>query len=419
MNAYSLPPHVLLHELRRDAKRLLEAALDGDVPCLERFYEIGKEPSLTAAQLLVARDHGFSSWAKLKQQAERNAADPRTEVLRQLIRRRGRSPEPELAAVVPYEQVVPAASDAKVVVSSVRVHSDRCVIDLESEPLSSNDVDGLRVTGVRFADGRSSGHDWVAEMMANPGVEVPLLQWSEGFGGYRVSVRPLPPPGDLHLTIAWPGAGIPDGTSVALDTTPIRAAVGKVRPFTLGSAADDAPPGSIEEAVGTPDAPPRGPRPLFGDPSEDAISAIVPVSKVVARSSRLAVAVHAIRVHRAWCMLEVEWITPWTTDRCSPYVMAIPQMFRRSGPYVDGRILTPRFGFVFSDGRSPAVRSREGGDPGLPRGRYSRGQTELRLAPLPPPGEVRFWLAWPDLGVAETTTILDGTGILQAAQRLQ
>lgn len=439
MNTFPLPPYVRLHELRRDAKRLLEAALDGDVPCLERFYEIGREPSLTAAQLVVAREHGFSSWAKLKHQVERNTADPRTEIVRQLKRRHDHTPD-ELPAILPYNQVIASAPDTKVVLNSVRVHRDSCRIELEAATRADLGTDSLRVTRVRFSDGRTfrESTDWIAAVMADPGAQVAeVLMGSSG-----ISVWPLPPPGDLRFTIAWPRAGIPDGTEAVLDATRIHAAVRRIRPFTLGAAAGDAPPGSAGEPASTPDAPARWRRPRFlGYPPKERFSVVVPVGEIVARSSRLAIAVYAVRVyHPEWCALEIEWIAPRTMDARAPYRMALAYLFQRGrGPYISGRVLSPRYGVGFSDGR--AVEYAAGGprwagvapseDQPLPelllygdrfgftRGRHDCVQTGLLLAPLPPPGEVRFWFAWPDFGVPETTTILDGTAIHQAAQRIQ
>ena len=40
-------------------------------------------------------------------------------------------------------------------------------------------------------------------------------------------------------------------------------------------------------------------------------------------------------------------------------------------------------------------------------------------APLPPPGDVEVWVAWPAAGIPETRTILDGTRVSDAAAALE
>jgi ankyrin repeat protein len=75
----SLPDHPDLDQLRRQAKELRDAARSEDAGALERFARhhpsaLPGAVSLTAAQLVVAREHGFSSWPKLK--AAVDAATP-------------------------------------------------------------------------------------------------------------------------------------------------------------------------------------------------------------------------------------------------------------------------------------------------------------------------------------------------------
>jgi ankyrin repeat protein len=67
----SLPERPDLDQLRRQAKKLRDAARGGSAAALERFgrqhLSAPKDPvSLAAAQLVVARELGFTSWPKLK-----------------------------------------------------------------------------------------------------------------------------------------------------------------------------------------------------------------------------------------------------------------------------------------------------------------------------------------------------------------
>jgi ankyrin repeat protein len=77
----SLPERPDLDQLRRQAKELRDAARSGDPAALERFAHQHLTAatggvSLAAAQLVVARELGFSSWPKLK--AAVDAADTRS-----------------------------------------------------------------------------------------------------------------------------------------------------------------------------------------------------------------------------------------------------------------------------------------------------------------------------------------------------
>ena len=62
----ALPAHPHLGQLRHQAKDLLHAAQAGDPAALERLRAVSADPTLAAAQLAVAREYGFASWAGLK-----------------------------------------------------------------------------------------------------------------------------------------------------------------------------------------------------------------------------------------------------------------------------------------------------------------------------------------------------------------
>jgi hypothetical protein len=70
----SLPDRPDLDQLRRQARELQRAAAGGDPGALRRVQQVSAETTLSTAQLAVAREYGFASWAKLKDEAERRRA---------------------------------------------------------------------------------------------------------------------------------------------------------------------------------------------------------------------------------------------------------------------------------------------------------------------------------------------------------
>ena len=69
-----LPRRPDLDQLRRQARELLRAATAGDQQALARLHAHSERVTLSAAQLAVAREHGFQSWAGLRAEAERRRA---------------------------------------------------------------------------------------------------------------------------------------------------------------------------------------------------------------------------------------------------------------------------------------------------------------------------------------------------------
>ena len=69
-----LPRHPDLDQLRRQARELLRAAAAGAQHALARLRAYSERVSLSAAQLTVAREYGFPSWAVLRAEAERRRA---------------------------------------------------------------------------------------------------------------------------------------------------------------------------------------------------------------------------------------------------------------------------------------------------------------------------------------------------------
>jgi ankyrin repeat protein len=75
-----LPVSPNLDQLRHQAKDLLRAAKAGDRAAGGRIEAVSAHVNLAAAQLAVAREYGFASWAKLKDEVDARALDLREKV---------------------------------------------------------------------------------------------------------------------------------------------------------------------------------------------------------------------------------------------------------------------------------------------------------------------------------------------------
>ena len=77
----TLPTHPSLENLKKQAKRLLKAAKAQDPETLSLVGPYFGDPSLISlqqAQLVVARNYGFSSWTRLKRHVEAGAGGVET-----------------------------------------------------------------------------------------------------------------------------------------------------------------------------------------------------------------------------------------------------------------------------------------------------------------------------------------------------
>jgi ankyrin repeat protein len=71
-----LPARPDIEQLREQAKELLRAARAGDAVAADRIRAVSVRPStLAAAQLAVAREYGFASWARLKTEVQARTRD--------------------------------------------------------------------------------------------------------------------------------------------------------------------------------------------------------------------------------------------------------------------------------------------------------------------------------------------------------
>jgi hypothetical protein len=66
-----------INQLRHQAKDLLRTARAGDASALMRILAVETRLTLGSAQLAIARENGFPSWAKMKAEFERIQADDR------------------------------------------------------------------------------------------------------------------------------------------------------------------------------------------------------------------------------------------------------------------------------------------------------------------------------------------------------
>jgi len=66
-----LPARPDLDQLRHQAKDLLRAAKRGETDAVDRLHAVSDHLILDSAQLAVAREYGFATWAKLKTEVDR------------------------------------------------------------------------------------------------------------------------------------------------------------------------------------------------------------------------------------------------------------------------------------------------------------------------------------------------------------
>src|SRR5262252_5676640 len=71
----SLPTRPDLEQLRRQAKELLRAPRAGDTAAIARIRAVSDQLTLAATQLALAREYGFASWPKLKDEVDARALE--------------------------------------------------------------------------------------------------------------------------------------------------------------------------------------------------------------------------------------------------------------------------------------------------------------------------------------------------------
>ncbi len=94
-----LPARPDIAQLRRQAKELLRGAKRGSESAARRIAVVSDRLTLSSAQLALARDYGFPSWARLKLEVERREALNR----RDLVRLRAMLDESPALAIEPMK----------------------------------------------------------------------------------------------------------------------------------------------------------------------------------------------------------------------------------------------------------------------------------------------------------------------------
>ncbi|GAA5021427.1 hypothetical protein [Actinopolymorpha pittospori] len=268
MSPRSLPARASLHQLRRQAKDLHHAAATGDPAALARFAAFAKAISLTSAHLVLAREYGYSSWARLKDEVEhRRRSDVRDGETAEPADRSWPTfgidpPDDELGTVVAVETVAASSPRATIAITDITVHSTGCLINLEwvlhRTAESTTEWQGMfeEVLGHPFHDlrpveTRPPGNQLIFAAEFSDGRRATLMQEGTSDGhrpmildrgggvGNRVDdgdcrgrttlyLWPVPPPGELRFVVEWPTFGVPRTTTL-LDADEIHAAKARIR----------------------------------------------------------------------------------------------------------------------------------------------------------------------------------------------
>jgi hypothetical protein len=147
-----------------------------------------------------------------------------------------------------------------------------------------------------------------------------------------------------------------------------------------------------------------------GSPEQYYLPAVLPWTRELARGENAVITLRGVLVWPDSCTLElVSFLRRFSWGSVAgTRVAMVPQTFR--------------FGVLFADGRrathsgwrhQPLVPGRVGDGPVLQQRGGSGGQFHqqvgLQLWPLPPDGPLTLVVDWPEQGIAETRTELDGT----------
>ncbi|PRB41610.1 hypothetical protein CQ020_11135 [Arthrobacter sp. MYb23] len=196
-------------------------------------------------------------------------------------------------------------------------------------------------------------------------------------------------------------------------------------------------------SIPTPPPRPRMPRftpPPWTAPPRYELPVIVPVGRFVHKSQAFVMAIDAVRVHSTGCVIDLNWILR-RTDQDDQEWTEISAVFHRHAPQVrDGGISADSIlllGIQFPDGAKASSSSLamyghrpldeepdgpvfeyrpkggNGGDDDI------SGKAELWLWPLPPSGDLRIVAKWTDMGLSESSIILDGRQLREAAAGAQ
>lgn len=156
---------------------------------------------------------------------------------------------------------------------------------------------------------------------------------------------------------------------------------------------------------------------------DNEVPAAVPISLLLGRTDDLAVALSGARVYSTGLSLDVAVRLRRSPSRVDG--MGLHQaVLGFPGEQADGRLL---LGVEYADGRTAANVGAGAWPPGsdndepvlVPGGGGGGGRRydhALWLSPLPGPGPLALLCAWPERGLPETRTVVDGDLLLVAAR---
>ena len=191
-----LPARPDLDQLRHQAKDLLRAAQRGDPDAVARIGAVCDRLILSAAQLALAREYGFASWAKLKLEVERrdilNSRD-----LSRLARLLAE--HPELATTKMEHWCDHKSADPVVYMAMLRFDHGR--LGLPSE------LPGTGATAKALIDAG-------AAVDGHPGdKETPLIT-AASYGDAEVATVLIGAGADIEAVSAPDSGGVPSGTAL-------------------------------------------------------------------------------------------------------------------------------------------------------------------------------------------------------------
>lgn len=164
------------------------------------------------------------------------------------------------------------------------------------------------------------------------------------------------------------------------------------------------------------------PEPAWTDrmnPPENEVPVALAWTAVVARSADIAVAVVGARAYGNGIALDLAVRARARPDHVHGLFEAVDgygtDRLLLGLEYADGRTTSGPPGPPLDDLPEDAPLLHHGGGYG---GDLSVDQTYF-LSPLPPAGPVAFYCAWPSMGVAETRTEFDGSGLAEAVRRVE
>ena len=192
-----LPARADIDQLRHQAKDLLAAATAGDREALGRVRAVSPRLVLASAQLAVARDHGFASWAKLRTEIARRKLLNRRDLggLRTLI-----DADPALATAR-FEHFCDHDRGVAPLSYIAMLNFDSSRLGLPNEPSGTGDVAKMLLEAGAPVEGDPADR------------ETPLIT-AASYGDAEVAKALIGAGADLEAVAAADAGGVPGGTAL-------------------------------------------------------------------------------------------------------------------------------------------------------------------------------------------------------------